>query len=79
MADESQYPYWGRLSGAVKNILILARRWSVLAKKPRVYCNHIITVLASCYPEDVKKEVPQLSIDKILLILKKSSVPPVVK
>jgi len=76
MADESQNPYWERMSGAVKNVLIQAKRWSALAKKPRVYCDHIMTALVSSYPEDVKKEVPQLSIEKITLILKKSSIPP---
>jgi ATP-dependent Clp protease ATP-binding subunit ClpC len=76
MADESQNPYWGRLSGEVKNVLIQAKRWSALAKKPRVNCDHIMTALASSYPEEVKKEVPQLSADKIKLILRKSSSPP---
>ena len=76
MADESQNPYWERMSGAVKNVLIQAKRWSALAKKPRVYCDHIMTALVSSYPEEVKKEVPQLSADKITLILKKSSSPP---
>jgi ATP-dependent Clp protease ATP-binding subunit ClpC len=76
MADESQNPYWERMSAAVKDILTQAKRWSLLAKKPRVYCDHIMVALASSYPEEVKKVVPQLSAEKITLILKKSSMPP---
>ena len=47
-----------------------------MAKKPRVFCDHIMSGLVTSYAEEVKKEVPQLSIEKITLILKKSSVPP---
>ena len=76
MADESRNPHWERMSGAVKSMFIQAKRWSGLAKKPRVYCDHIMLALVSSFPEEVKKEVPQLSADKISLILKKSSSPP---
>lgn len=76
MADESQNPYWERMSVAVKDILTQAKRWSALAKKPRVYCDHILLALVSSYPEEVNKEIPQLSTEKIALILRKSSSPP---
>ena len=76
MADESHYPHWERLSGAVKDILTQAKRWSVMDKKSRTYCNHILQALATSYPEELKKVVPQLGLEKIKLILRKSSLPP---
>ena len=61
MADESQYPFWGRLSAEVKVLLTQARRWSLQAKKPRVICDHIMSALVSSYAEEVKMKIERLS------------------
>ena len=58
MADEFQNPEWERMSGAVKDILNQARRWSVIYKKPRVNCDHIMNALVSNYPRKLKKLYP---------------------
>lgn len=76
MADEFEKNNWERMSGAVKDIFNQAKRWSVISKKPRVYCDHIMNALVSSYPEEVKKVVPQQSTSEIKDFLRNSISPP---
>ena len=76
MADEFQNPDWEHMSEAVKDILIQAKRWSVIGKKSSVSCDHILNALVSNYPEEVVKEVPHLTSKQIIDQVRKSPLPP---
>ena len=76
MSDEFDKSSWERMSGAVKDIFSKAKRWSVIAKKKRVYCDHIMNALVSNYPSEVNKVVPQLSVKEIKDRLINSTNPP---
>lgn len=65
MSEESEKPYWEKLSTTVKDVLKYAEKLAFVAKQDTVSSVHIILVLVRKYPEQIERIIPSLSASEI--------------